>query len=154
VLGDARRYLAGHLLLNLRDPQTPHVFAASKQIDLILDYAKRISFDDDGGRLFMVAVVAPCFAALRWLNETHFHGSHEISKRIDELNLAILTLAELGITKRESPFERKSCPVCNASLTTPNQYDPVPYCPDCLDCIMPALSNLQSCDGGFGTDAI
>ena len=141
-------------MLDLDHPRSAHVFAASKQIDLILDYAKRISFDAGRGRLFMNSVVAPCFAALHWLNENHFDNDHDIRERITELQSALNRLATARTANRDSPFERKNCPVCAHVLTEPSQYDPIPYCPDCLDKIMPALSRLWSCDGGFGTEAI
>jgi hypothetical protein len=44
-------------MLDLERPRTPHVFAASRQEDLILDYCKRISLSDKNGRLFMLEVI-------------------------------------------------------------------------------------------------
>ncbi len=141
-------------MLDLDHPKSAHVFAASRQIDLILDYAKRISFDDEHGRQFMTCIVAPCFAALHWLNENHFENDRDIRERITELQSALDRLATCQTASRDSRLERKNCPVCTQKLTAPNQYDPIPYCPDCLDIVLPALIRLQSCDGGFGTEAI
>ena len=141
-------------MLNLEHPRTSHIYAASQQIGIILDYAKRITFDNGNSRVFMAQIVAPCFAALRWLNQTRFDASPEIARRIDGLQSAIHELSELEAKQRDSPFERNACPVCNNPLTKPSRYDPVPYCPECLDRIIPSLTSLQSCEGGFGTEAI
>jgi hypothetical protein len=59
-------------MLDLDQPQTPHVFAASRQLDLILDYLKRITYADSPGRLWMLEIIRPCFAALRWLQAQRF----------------------------------------------------------------------------------
>jgi len=142
------------VVLDLEHPQSAHVFAASKQIDMILDYAKRISFDDREGRVFMSKVVAPCFAALHWLNENHFDADPTIRQRIDDLQADLDKLAGQPTEQADSPFDRKTCPSCSQQLTTPTQYDPIPYCPRCLDQIEPALTTLRSCEGGFGTEAI
>lgn len=141
-------------MLDLDHPHSAHRIAAAKQIELILDYAKRITSDGGRGRRFMCNVVAPCFAALHWLNENHFENDPEIHQRIADLQFALGGLAARQVTERDSPLERKNCPVCQQELTKPSKYDPIPYCSDCLDIIMSAFSRLESCDGGFGTEAI
>ncbi len=141
-------------MLDLDHPQSAHRIAAAKQIDLILDYAKRITTDDGRGRQFMNNVVAPCFAALHWLNENHFDNDPVTRQRIADLQSALGGLATRQVAQCDPPFERKTCPVCQQTLTKPSQYDPTAYCPDCLDVIMPALTLLDSHEGGFGTVAI
>jgi hypothetical protein len=148
--------LAGreNIVLNLDHPQSAHIFAAARQIDLIVDYAKRISLEDADGRQFMNKVVAPCFAALHWLNENHFENDQGIHQRIADLQSALSKLSSVSAAHSDSPSDRKTCPVCKQALKKPSQYDPTPYCPGCLAAIMQPLSRLQSSEAGFGTDAI
>lgn len=141
-------------MLDLQHPKTPHVFAASRQLDLILDYAKCISSSDSDERRFMVQVVAPAFAALRWLNAAQFGNSMSIASAIDNLQHDLQTLADKAGPLSAESTERKTCPVCSHSLSKPGKYDPIPYCPHCLEVIMPSLDALESCDTGFGTEAI
>ncbi len=54
-------------MLDLSHPKTPHVFAAARQLDLILEYLRKISYSDSQSRLFMIEVIRPRFVALRWL---------------------------------------------------------------------------------------
>src|SRR5262245_47823783 len=75
-------------MLDLDHPRTPHVFAASRQLDLILDYLKRISCADRKGRLFMLEILRPCFAALRWLQAQRFADEPHVVTGIEELEWA------------------------------------------------------------------
>ena len=153
--GELGRYAAkASIMLDLEHPRTPHVFAASRQLGLILDYAKRITGSDTNGRRFMVQVVASSFEALRWLNTTKFNNSAKIASAIDDLQHNLQTLSDKPATESAFITKRKTCVVCNHPLTKPHEYDPIPYCPDCLDIIMPSLTALRSCDTGFGTEAI
>ena len=52
-LGRAAYSLGGNPVLDLSHPKTPHVFAAARQLDLILEYLKKISYSDSQGRLFL-----------------------------------------------------------------------------------------------------
>jgi hypothetical protein len=104
----------------------------------------------------MLEVIRPAIAALRWLNQTRFDSSLHIAKSIDLLERQVETLAQLT---QKDPDRRIAgypdrCPVCNEARTEPNQYDPTPYCPNCLEIIMPALMRVRSCEHGFGTEAI
>jgi len=143
-------------MLDLEHPRTPYVFAASLQEDFILDYCKRISLSDRDSRLFMLEVIRPAFAALRWLNETRFGGSPQIAKSIDLLERQAENLAQLpesNPARRIAGYPQR-CPVCNKPQTEPSHYDPTPCCPNCLEIIMPSLIRLRSCEHGFGTEAI
>src|SRR5947209_12283869 len=106
-------------MLDLDHPRTAHVFAASWQEDLILDYCKRISLSDRAGRLFMLDVIRPAFVALRWLNATRFGGSPQIADSIDELERQAEALAQLtGKTPdRSIAGHPERCPVCNERRT-------------------------------------
>jgi hypothetical protein len=143
-------------MLDLDHPRTPHVFAASRQEDLILDYCKRISLSDKNARLFMLEVIRPAFAALRWLNGNRFGNAAHIAKSVDQLEQQVEKLARLP---QRDPHRRiagysERCPVCNEPRTEPYQYDPTPCCPNCLGIIMPSLTRVRSCEHGFGTEAI
>ena len=141
-------------MLDLDHPQTPLVFAASVQLDMILDYSKKITLSGTTGRRFMLEVIRPAFAALRWLNAERFGASPTITTGIDELERGVETLVGMPLTNpghRGGPAPQ--CPACGGQPTTPNQYDRTAYCPTCLRAIMPGLTRLRSRQG-FGTDAI
>jgi hypothetical protein len=150
-------------MLNLDHPQTPHVFAASRQLDLILDYCKRISYADSKVRLDMLEIIRPCFAGLRWLQARRFADAPHIAASIDELERKAEQLARLGGGRAawvggELPAK---CPVCEKPLTLYGVYEPRPglkvpkerWCSSCLEVVMPAMQRIQSSEG-FGTDAI
>jgi hypothetical protein len=151
-------------MLDLDHPQTPHVFAASRQLDLIGDYCKRISYADSKGRLDMLKIIRPCFAALRWLQAQRFADEPHIAAGIDELESQADRLARLGDGKADwigGDLPAK-CPVCGESLTVYGVYEPRPglkvpkerWCSSCMEVVMPALMRLRSSVDGFGTDAI
>jgi hypothetical protein len=151
-------------MLDLNHPQTPHVFAASRQLDMILDSCKRISISASKGRLDLLEVVRPCFAALRWLNAERFGASPVIAAGITNLERAAERLARLGDGRVQWPAGEvpSACPVCGEPVTTYGVYEPRPglrvprerWCSPCLDVIMPALERLRSGSEGFGTSAI
>jgi hypothetical protein len=142
-------------MLDLTHPQAPHRFAASKQLDLILDYCKRITLQGESGRRFMLEVARPAFAALRWLNEQHFRGSPDIRDGVNEFEAAAESLVRMPLVEAEPrQYKFSRCPVCGDSPEGPDKYDPTPYCSRCLYVIIPALSRLRSSDRGFGTEAI
>ena len=143
-------------MLDLHHPQTPHVFAAARQEDLILDYCKRITLSDAAGRRFMLEVMRPAFVALRWLNQERFGNSPEITSGIDQLEHEVHVLVNLpasGTRDRWSAMFVR-CPACGSEPRSPDEYDPVRYCSECLNMVMPGLERVRSWETGFGTDAI
>ena len=152
-------------MLDLDHPRTSHVFAASRQLDLILDYLKRISYADSKERPHLLEIIRPCFAALRWLQAQRFADEPHIVAGIDELERAAEQLARLGDGRAEwSPGEMppSKSPVCRRPLTTYGVYEPRPgfkvpkerWCSPCMEVAMPAFQRLGSSHEGFGTDAI
>lgn len=151
-------------MLDLDHPQTPHVFAASRQLDLILDYCKRISYAESKGRLSMLEIIRPCFAALRWLQTQRFADIPQIAGSIDELERQVEALAQLGARRATWVSGRlpSTCPVCGERLTLYGVYEPQPglkvpkerWCSPCLEVVMPSLMRVQSSEVGFGTEAI
>src|SRR5688572_1927726 len=116
-------------MLDLDHPRTPHVFAASRQLDLILDYLKRISFADSKERLHLLEIIRPCFAALRWLQAQRFADEPHIAAGIGELERAAEQLARLGDGRAEWSADGvlpSRCPVCRQPLTTYGVYEPRP----------------------------
>ncbi|MDY3555565.1 hypothetical protein R5W24_004708 [Gemmata sp. JC717] len=151
-------------MLDLDHPQSRHVFAASQQLDLILDYLKRITYVGSKERLALLEIIRPCFAALRWLQAQRFAGESRIAAGIDELEQAAEQLARLRDSRAEwlGGELPTDCPVCRQPLTTYGVYEPRPglkvpkerWCSPCLEVAMPALQRVQSSHEGFGTDAI
>lgn len=142
-------------MLDLNHSQTPFVFAASQQLDMILDYCKKITLSGTRGRHFMFEVIRPAFAALRWLAKERFADSPEIVASVAELERGAEQLAELPLL---NPDHRGGpaalCPACGRPPNAPNEYDPISYCSPCLNNIMPGLLRVRSNDEGFGTEAI
>jgi hypothetical protein len=151
-------------LLDLSHPKTPHVFAAARQLDLILEYLKKISSSDSRGRLFLIEVIRPCFVALRWLNTNHFGASPKIAANIDALEEEAERLSQLGEGRlvQIGPESPTRCPVCDKSLTIARQgclqvligRPKERYCLNCLGPSLRAYSAVCSIDEGFITDAI
>lgn len=152
-------------MLDLDHPQTPHVFAAFRQLGLIHDYLKRISYADRKERLHLLEIIRPCFAALRWLQSHRFTNEPHIAAAIDELEVAAGQLARLADGRAEYSADEmppSQCPVCRQPLTTYGEYEPEPglkvpkerWCSPCLEVAMPAFQRLMDSHEGFGTDAI
>jgi hypothetical protein len=142
-------------MLDLDHPRTPFVFAASQQLDLIIDYCKRITLSGTSGRLFMLEVIRPAFVALRWLASERFPDSPEIAASVAELEREAEQLAELPLLNPDQsggPAER--CPACGRPPNAPDMYDPTSYCWECLELIRPGLMRVQSDEQGFGTESI
>jgi hypothetical protein len=142
-------------MLDLDHPQTPDVFAASWQLDLILNCCKRATLTGASGRRLMLGVVRPALAALRWLAEHRFRDQPRLADGIAELERQVEQLAALPL-RDPDPADRpvSRCPACGGPPTVPHRYDPIPYCSPCLGVITPGLRRLRSCEDGFGTDAI
>ena len=142
-------------MLDLEHPRTPHVFATSRQLELILDGCKRITLSGVAGRQFMLEVVRPAFAALRWLAENRFRDEPHIADGITELEHQVERLAGLPLREpNQQGLPAARCPACGGKPTKATKYEPAPFCPTCLDVIMPSLMRVQSCEEGFGTEAI
>jgi hypothetical protein len=154
----------GHVMLDLDHPLTPHVFAAARQLDLIGDYCKRITYADSKERLSLLEIIRPCFVALRWLNAQRFEGSPKIASGIDLLERQAEELARLvgGDVKWAGGELPAKCPVCGQPLTLHGIYEPWPglkvpkerWCSPCLELVIPALMRIGSSEEGFGTHAI
>src|SRR5687768_4443059 len=95
---------------------------------MVLDFCKRISISDSKGRVHLLEIVRPCFAALRWLNAQRFGNSPSISAGITGLEQAAEQLAILGDGNAEWPTGGlpSACPVCGVQLTTYGVYEPRP----------------------------
>jgi len=142
-------------MLDLDHLLTPHVFAASVQEELILQYGKRITLSGRSRRIFLVEVVRPAFAALRWLANHRFADRPQIADRIAELEQQLEQLAELHLRDEDfTELPGANCPVCGGKPTGPNKDNPTPYCMSCLGIIMPGLERVRSGEEGFGTDFI
>jgi hypothetical protein len=151
-------------LLDLSHPKTPHVFAAARQLDLILEYVKKISYSESRDRLGMIQIIRPCFVALRWLNTNQFGNSPVIAESIDALEEQADRLAHSGdgglvqiVTKSLT-----RCPVCDTPLTTSRpgclglflEARKEMYCSNCLGPTMKAYTLVCSIEEGFATAAI
>ena len=130
-------------------PQAPYIFAASRQLDTILNECKRITLMRPKDRRFSLEMIRAEFTALRWLAEHRFQSVPIVD--VVELERKAEQLAERPLHEPNLHEETSRCPACSGEITTPSKYDPISYCSSCLDIIMPSL---QSCRERFGTDAI
>lgn len=144
-------------MLDLDHPQTSHIFAAARQMDLILSCATRMSVAGGRQRTRLLDIARPAFAALRWLNSHQFQNSPVILDSINELERALERLAALATEPERGDLV---CPVCGRALTETTVFTPEGRsgkdrrCSVCLDTLTPWLQRLQSSESGFGTWAI
>lgn len=136
------------------DPRRPHVHAASLQMAMVRDYMRAISCADGDSRLYMLAMIRPCFAALRWLQAERFADRAQIASLIDDTEqkaeeLAYLGQGEVNWTSGMSP--RVRCPVCGQKLTATLGK---PECSACVQVAISAYHRLASSFEGFGTESI
>ena len=144
-------------MLDMSNPRAADIFAASRQMDLILEFCKVLTLGRTAARRqFTLRIMQPAFAALRWLNAEHFARSPAIEFAIAELQAGAAAIAnmEMGDPPPGADQPPKTCPACGTPLMQPTQYSPTPYCSKCLDLIMPGLLKLRHSEGGFGTEAI
>jgi hypothetical protein len=142
-------------MLFLDHPQTPHIFAAAMQLDLILDSCKLITLSDADSRLFKLEVIRPAFEALRWLAEHRFADEPHIVVGIAELEQQVEQLARLPLFDPVFHDGSESrCPVCGVRPKPPYKYEPISFCSPCLQVIGPGLQRVQSREEGFGIDSI
>lgn len=140
-------------MLDLDHPHSANIFAAARQLDLILDCCKQMTLAEGPHRLFVLEIMRPAFAALRWLNEFRFDNSASLAKGVDALESQATALAQLP---SQFPGQRgygslAACPVCGKTPRKPDKYDPKPYCPHCLKVVMPSYGSVSD---GFGTEFI
>lgn len=144
-------------MLDTSNPHSADIVAASRQMDIILQLCKLITFNETAAeRRYTLRIFQPAFAALRWLNAERFGPSPAIEAGIGELQAGAAALAALA-TGEPAPggdYPPKTCPARGTALVAPGRYSPTPYCPKCLGLIMPSLTKLRSFEGGFGTEGI
>lgn len=150
-------------MLDLAHPRTPAIFDAARQLDLIMDDLKRMTIADRTGRLFLLEMLRPSFAALRWLMAERFEGSPAIAASLAELEAQAEALAALGLreARRWSADPPDICPACAEGLTIvplsrarPRRPPTDRYCARCLGGSRTALDRVASLEDGFGTMAI
>ena len=146
------------MLLDFKNPQTPHRCAAMRQLDLILDGLKQITTLGGKDRLVSAEIIRPAFAALRWLKVHHFQNDRRIAFGIDLLERKTDELAHFTGRNAESitVLETRRCPACGEELTDPEvpgtSIRTTVYCPKCFGRVWPAYRDLCSLRNGFGTD--
>lgn len=145
-------------MLDLDHPQTPHVFAAARQMDLILGCAQQMTAATGRHRNNLLEIARPCFAALRWLATNHFENSAAILDSIDDLQRALESLAALSTTQGRT--DSNTCPACGQHLaerahhTSEGRPGKRQWCSGCLALVAPACQRLEASESGFGTWAI
>ena len=80
-------------MLDLNHPQTEHIFAAARLEDSILECAKRIISAHPTERSELLALCDQSIDAMRTLNSERFGSSASIAAAIDELQVAMRSLA-------------------------------------------------------------
>ena len=80
-------------MLDLNNPQAEHIFAAARLEDAVLGYARRILSAPPPERLSLLASCEQSITAMRALNLEHFGNSVFIASAIDDLHVAMHTLA-------------------------------------------------------------
>ena len=149
-------------MLDLNHPMTPHIFAAARLNDAILECAKSMTRLSTPKRQELLQESLTRLERMRCLNTDHFEASPFVFAAIDELEHAVQALANVDVEEAAaaSAAALEICPVCGTPLTQVKlDYMPRPedrlsvYCSPCLSVIFPARQKLDSSEG-FGTWAI
>jgi hypothetical protein len=139
-------------VLNLSNPQSKWIFAASREMDAVLDFAKLMTLLPTFQRQQLLARVARPLESLRRLNRDHFSGSSYIEQGISDLQAGCHTIA--SFSSEESRLDGQGvCPVCGAPITDLSERHWMTYCAHCLEPVSEARNRLCG-QKGFGTDAI
>src|SRR5437868_5758657 len=80
-------------MLDLNNPQTEHIFAAARLEDAVLNYARRIISAPPSERPVLLALYEQSIDAMRTLNLERFGNSVFIASAINELHIAMRSLA-------------------------------------------------------------
>ncbi len=88
-------------MLDLKHPQTQHIFAAARLEDAVLEAAKGILAADPSERERLLKQCEQRLDGMRTLNAEHFRNSPSIASAIDELQAALRILAESAAPKME-----------------------------------------------------
>lgn len=145
-------------MLDLDHPMTPHIFAAARAEDFLLNRSKHMTIASSEERQRLFKGCQEALQRLRQLNDEHFSASAFISDALQELESSLNELAMLQTDPpRGSAYAIISCPACRTPLTRVHHaYMPKPeqrwsvYCSPCLDRTRPSRMKLES-NQGFGT---
>jgi hypothetical protein len=147
-------------VINIEHPDAPYIFAASRQLDLIVDYMRRITVSDGQHRRFLLEVVRPCFEALRWIATERFGGDPEAVAALGELEQQAEKLAALGSDKPERITGElpSDCIVCGRRFDHLGWYKPFGwfrrrptdhYCDSCMVLVRPAFDRARTAFGCY-----
>jgi hypothetical protein len=148
-------------MLDLDHPMSEHVFAAARAESAIVIAARRMTVASRQERLRLRDSCGSAFDELRRLARDHFSDRTAIPAEIDALERAVAGLAALPGVREEGPRAEEICPACGDRLkgrgrfwswALPRTNDN--YCRHCLQMIISPLQVLESCEDGFGTEAI
>jgi hypothetical protein len=150
-------------MLDLSNPHSEHIFAASREMDRILMVAHKMTVASSEKRRILFELTKAPIDSLLELNQKHFGNSESIRGRIAMLAKSLLTLRNLNdgqiIVDLSDGFG--DCPYCSSPITRfqpqykPKHDDPwLIYCPECSDMYIKPLEKLSLCGVGFGTEAI
>jgi hypothetical protein len=139
-------------MLDLKHPQTKWIFAASREEDAILSFAKLMTLLPTPQRQQILSRVARPIERLRQLNREQFGASSFIESAISDLGSGCHAIA--GLQSTESRLDgHGNCPVCGSEIFDLPEYHGMPCCRRCLELIADARQRLESLEG-FGTYAI
>jgi hypothetical protein len=137
------------VLRDLNNPKNQATFAAAREGDAILSFAKLMTLLPTPQRLQVLARIAVPIRRLRKLNHDHFGDSPTIESAISDLEAGCRTIA--AFQSSESRLDGQgACPVCSSAITHNTKWYDMTYCNKCLDPIMDARECLASTNG-FGT---
>ena len=150
-------------MLDLRHPQSEHIFAAAREMDRILMVAHKMTVASSSKREILFELTKAPIAKLLELNEHRFGSSESIRGRIAMLAKSLVMLRNLndGKIMDDRSDGLGDCPCCSTPIKRfqpkhqPTPVDPwLVYCPQCSGIYTKPLDRLSLGGVGFGTDAI
>src|SRR5688572_26364071 len=115
-------------MLDLRNPQSQWIFAASRHDSAILALSKLMTLIPTLQRAQILVRIAYPIARLRKLNHEHFGASPFIETAISDLETGCRAIAEFQSS--ESRLDGQgNCPVCSSPIThMPHEDYDMTYC--------------------------
>jgi hypothetical protein len=135
------------MLLNVNHPLFEIKMEAAGLLDQLLAKSQKMTVSSSNVRLELLDQCAPLFERLRELNVQHFGRSAFIILAIDEYELGLRELANLGDGQiAENRYGESKCPYCGNEIINVPDYCIV-VCGQCDKFFMGAKDKLSSLAG-------
>jgi hypothetical protein len=140
-------------MIDSNHPQSQHIFAAGRMEDFLLGSAQRMTLLPSSERVLLLAECLLVVDKMRLLNKEHFQSSQFIFDALNEAQVALQTIANLGegkITEDKTNGTGK-CAACRTPITKHETYPTsgrfLILCELCTEPFLKAKEKLESPNG-------